>query len=255
MSRSAIIASLALHAGLLFLVGWRSSWTAARIGPGPAGTEASFLADEAAGTLFTVPAVSAEPVAEPQLAEPAFAQASPAFILNSPPITISAAVPAQLPAVSSLPHELPAGKVSAATSKNGKSVHRAVARAGGNSDGLRGAGAGAAGGGGRVAGYVPPQFLIRYKPRYPEEARARRLEGTVLLLVALDAAGHVTGTNIQRSCGHAVLDRAALTAVRSWRFDPARQDGVAIAARVEVPVRFRFEEHSAARDAGGNARG
>ena len=246
MSRSAIIASLALHAGLLFLVGWRSSWTAARIGPGQTGAGASFFADEAAGTLFTVPAVSAAPVAEPQLAEPAFVQ--------HPPAT-SAAVPAQHLAVSSLPHELPAAKVGAATSRNEKSTHRVVTRSGGNSGGERGAGAGAAGGGDRLAGYVPPQFLIRYKPLYPETARAQRLEGTVLLHVSISAAGRVTETSVQRSCGHAVLDRAALAAVRSWRFNPARQDGVAIAAQVEVPVRFRFEEHSAARDGGGNARG
>ena len=255
MSRSAIIVSLTLHAGLLFLVGWRSSWTAARIGPGHAGADASFFADEAAGPLCTVPAGPAEPVAEPQLAEPDFIQPPPAVIIASTAATASAAVPVLRPAVSSLPRELPAAKVGAAASRNGQSPPRGPARSGGNSGGQTGAGAGAADGGGRRAGYVPPHFLIRYKPLYPEAARAQRLDGTVLLLVSIDAAGHVTGTNVQRSCGHAVLDRAALAAVRSWRFGPARQDGVALAARVEVPVRFRYEERSAARDGGGNARG
>lgn len=236
MSRSAIFASLAFHAGLLFLVGWRSSWTAARIGSGHPGADASFFADDAVGALVVI--VPAGP-SEPDPIRP-----PPAAILISPPLTTNAAAPLQLPGIAGAPHGIPAAKGSAAPSKNGKATHRGQARSVGSAGDQRGSGAGAAAGGGRLAGYVPPQFLIRYKPLYPEEARAQRLEGTVLLLVAIDAAGHVTSTNLQRSCGHAVLDRAALAAVRSWRFDPARQDGVAIAAQVEIPIRFRFEERT-----------
>jgi protein TonB len=61
-----------------------------------------------------------------------------------------------------------------------------------------------------------------------------------MLLVAVDASGHVTGTSIRQSSGHPVLDRAALQAVQNWRFEPARREGLAVAAQVEVPVRFRF---------------
>jgi protein TonB len=93
-------------------------------------------------------------------------------------------------------------------------------------------------GSGGGAGYVPPQFLLRYKPPYPAEARAQRIEGVVLLLVGVDAEGHVTSANIQHGSGHAMLDRAALDAVRKWRFSPALQSGRAIPATVEIPIRF-----------------
>lgn len=106
--------------------------------------------------------------------------------------------------------------------------------------GIGGGGAPGTGGGGGGPGYIPPQFLMRYKPPYPDQARAMKLEGVVLLLVSVDAAGHVTDARLSQSCGHEVLDHAALTAVRSWRFIPARQSNQPISATVEVPIRFHF---------------
>lgn len=226
MSRSAIIASLMFHAGLLCMAGWRFT-NATRIGSGSTGADASFLAD---GPLFTVPSIQPEPATEPQLAAPGFIQPPRVTVLSSSKTARFDPWPAAS-------HERPGAKRGVSASKRGRSAQR----------GPQGAGAAGRDGARHVAGYVAPRFLLRYKPLYPEEARARRLEGTVLLLVSIDVAGHVTGTGLLQSCGHQVLDRAALAAVRSWRFDPARQDGVAVAARVEVPVRFRFEEHAAAR--------
>ncbi len=81
---------------------------------------------------------------------------------------------------------------------------------------------------------------MRYKPPYPEEARAQRIEGVVMLLVGVDASGRVTNARLSQSCGHEILDRAALTAIRSWKFVPAQQSGQAVAATVEVPIRFHF---------------
>jgi protein TonB len=244
MSRSAIIASLALHAGLLFLVGWSSPSTAARIGPGQSGADASIFADAAGGSFSTVPAAPSEPVTEPPIAKPDFRQPAPAMVLSSPPIRAFTAAPTQLSDGIAPPPEIPAVKLNVSSSKTGRTPHGVLARSTGNAGGRRGSGAGAEGGGGRDAHYVPPQFRIRYTPLYPEEARAQRLEGTVLLLVSIDTTGRVTSANVLHSCGHTVLDRAALAAVRSWLFHPARQDGMAIVAQVEVPVRFRFETHA-----------
>ncbi len=246
MSRRAIVASLALHAGLFLLVGWLCP--SPRIGPGHNGTDASFFAGDAGGLLLALPAPSSEPASEPELATTEFIPPAPVMVPPAPPISTIAALPTQPPLGTATPPEMPAAQLNVSASRSGRTARRAtVKRSGGNAGGRQGSGAAGGGGGLRAAGYVPPQFLVRYKPPYPEVARAQRLEGTVLLLVAIDTAGRVTDTSMLRGCGHAVLDRAALAAVRSWRFNPARQDGVAIAARVEVPVRFRFEERSAAR--------
>jgi protein TonB len=80
------------------------------------------------------------------------------------------------------------------------------------------------------------------EPRYPLAARRRGLEGLVLLAVAVDAAGQVTGIEVKRSSGHHALDRAARRAVARWRFRPARLGEQPVAADIEVPVRFRLTD-------------
>lgn len=48
---------------------------------------------------------------------------------------------------------------------------------------------------------------------------------------------------VARKSGSRLLDRAAVDAVRKWRFSPAMQDGRKIAAAVEVPVDFVASEY------------
>ena len=239
MQRSAPIVSLALHAALLFWISWRCPLAAGGGGTGLHGGDAPFFATLEAGATPAdlVPvALLPEPVHEPQTPVESFAP--PAVPENSlpPPITAFATIPADFPAAAApaMPEEKPA----ASPAKGGKTPHQVSAAQGGASGSPRGMGAGSGGNGNGTAGYVPPQFLLRYKPPYPEAARAQRLEGTVLLLVVIDAGGRVTSANVLSSCGHPLLDRAALDSVRSWRFDPALQDGRPVAARVELPVRF-----------------
>ena len=49
---------------------------------------------------------------------------------------------------------------------------------------------------------------------YPEEAKSRRLYGSLQLTVAIKADGEVEGVEINRSSGHKVLDQAAIRIVR-----------------------------------------
>ena len=85
-----------------------------------------------------------------------------------------------------------------------------------------------------------PVYLDQPLPRYPGVARRRRLEGVVLLRVAVAADGMPLRVELQRSSGHAVLDEAACAAVRAWRFVPASRDGHSVRAEVQVPIRFRL---------------
>jgi len=75
-------------------------------------------------------------------------------------------------------------------------------------------------------------------PRYPEAARRAGIEGLTLLRVHVDAAGFTTAVEVKHSSGSDLLDRAALEAVRNWRFQAARIGGITVADMVEVPVRF-----------------
>jgi protein TonB len=78
------------------------------------------------------------------------------------------------------------------------------------------------------------------KPRYPEFARRRGLEGTVLLNVRVTERGRVETVQVERSSGHTEFDEAATEAVQRWRFEPARRSGEPVAVWVLVPVEFRL---------------
>lgn len=56
---------------------------------------------------------------------------------------------------------------------------------------------------------------------YPPEAITRGLEGDVQVLLVLDESGKVVAARVEQSSGHALLDEAALRAVRSLSSVPA----------------------------------
>lgn len=84
-----------------------------------------------------------------------------------------------------------------------------------------------------LAGENPP-------PLYPRLARQRGWEGLVALRVRVSAAGEVLEAWVEHSSGHGVLDQAALKAVQSWRFRPAREGLRAVAGVARVPIEFRL---------------
>jgi len=70
------------------------------------------------------------------------------------------------------------------------------------------------------------------------ELRLLLPEGRVVLRVLVRPDGSVGAVEVARSSGTPALDRAAVQAAASWRFQPATRDGAAIAAWAVIPVRF-----------------
>ena len=79
--------------------------------------------------------------------------------------------------------------------------------------------------------YAPPPF-------FPPAAKAAHQQGRVLLDVDVDAAGNVTGATIRTSSGFPLLDEAAMQDVRAWKFEPARNNEVAVPSRTQEQVEF-----------------
>ncbi|QWF19105.1 energy transducer TonB [Lysobacter capsici] len=77
------------------------------------------------------------------------------------------------------------------------------------------------------------------EPRYPAAALRRGEGGTVVLRVNVGADGVPDDIAVSRRSGSRDLDRAAMTAVRDWRFKPATRNGREVASVVEQPVEFR----------------
>ncbi len=105
---------------------------------------------------------------------------------------------------------------------------------------VRASGAAAQGGGGVVS--AKPRYRSNPTPDYPIPSRRRREEGIVLLNVQVQVDGTPAAVSLNRSCGHPLLDRAALDAVRRWTFEPARAAGVPVSSLVVIPVRFSLAE-------------
>lgn len=82
----------------------------------------------------------------------------------------------------------------------------------------------------------------RVQPEYPAAAYRAREEGTVLLGVQVGADGQVAGVDVIDRSGNRELDRAAVEAVRQWRFNPAVRDGEKVEATVNVPITFRIDD-------------
>jgi len=78
-------------------------------------------------------------------------------------------------------------------------------------------------------------------PRYPSAALRRGEGGTVLVRVEVDTAGMPVGVALVQRSGSRDLDRAAMEAVREWRFQPAQRDGQPVAASLVVPIDFRVD--------------
>lgn len=83
----------------------------------------------------------------------------------------------------------------------------------------------------------PPQVVVNRPPVYPPDALAAGKTGRVLVRAEVAADGRVLEVRIHRSSGVASLDRAALAAVRSWRFSSAA-DPAARPRPVNVPIDF-----------------
>jgi protein TonB len=109
-----------------------------------------------------------------------------------------------------------------------------------------GTGTGEAVGGGRAApinlpeSATPPEPLeSNIIPEYPSEARAKGLEGMVILKGVVEVDGRVTQLKVMR--GDEPFASAAMAAVKSWRFKPAIVEGrpTAVFRIFKVPFRLK----------------
>jgi len=93
---------------------------------------------------------------------------------------------------------------------------------------------------------VPPRPVAglagNVAPSYPESARRRGEQGRVMLRVTVSSEGSPMDVSVADSSGHPILDEAAVSAVRRWRFTPATQAGRPLVATAEVPVVFHLTE-------------
>jgi len=90
------------------------------------------------------------------------------------------------------------------------------------------------------AGLTQPVKVKDATPVYPKEAKEEGVEGAVLVMATLDTRGEPSDVRVLRSPDPR-LSKAALEAVRQWRWEPARtRDGEAIAVNFILTFNFRL---------------
>src|SRR3989442_947343 len=82
----------------------------------------------------------------------------------------------------------------------------------------------------------PPELIFKKQPEYPEMARRARIEGRVILEAIINSNGDVENVKVLRSIP--LLDNAAITAVKQWKYKPALQHGRPVKVFFTVMVDF-----------------
>jgi periplasmic protein TonB len=79
-------------------------------------------------------------------------------------------------------------------------------------------------------------LVYRIQPEYPALARQVRVQGTVVLRAVISREGAIE--NLQVLSGHPLLVKAAMEAVRQWRYRPYVLNGEPVEVETQVTVNF-----------------
>jgi protein TonB len=87
-----------------------------------------------------------------------------------------------------------------------------------------------------------PQIVRRIPPEYPNDAAEKGIEGAVDLSFRVSPRGDVEDVTVVHSEPSSVFNRAAIAAVRRWKYQPRKVDGIAVDARVQLRMTFKLDD-------------
>ncbi len=91
-----------------------------------------------------------------------------------------------------------------------------------------------------VGGDVKSAKLIKsVAPAYPDMAKTQHVSGNVQIDALIDAQGNVSSMNVLS--GPALLRRAAIDALKQWKYEPAQLDGKPTPMHLTVTLQFRAQ--------------
>ena len=84
-----------------------------------------------------------------------------------------------------------------------------------------------------------PKPVYTPDPEYSEKARKRKINGVVVLSMTVTAEGKVRDVRVVKSLD-SDLDKQAIAALRSWRFEPATRAGKPVAVHLKTETAFKL---------------
>jgi len=89
-------------------------------------------------------------------------------------------------------------------------------------------------------GITAPKAIYSPNPEYTDQARKRKVRGSVLLSLVVTPEGDVREPKVIRSLDRD-LDKQAVAAVSKWKFTPATKDGQPVSVRIKVEASFNIK--------------
>jgi protein TonB len=84
--------------------------------------------------------------------------------------------------------------------------------------------------------------LVRVAPQYPMRAQQRGIEGWVEVSFTISTAGTVKNPRVVAYHPSTIFNRAALRAIRKWKYNPKIEDGKPVEQSDTVRLTFELED-------------
>jgi protein TonB len=82
-----------------------------------------------------------------------------------------------------------------------------------------------------------PRVIFQRTPNYPPELRRSKRQGKVIVVFLVDTRGRVINPRVEKSTDPA-FERAALDAIKQWRFEPGTRNGEKVQFKMRQPFSF-----------------
>jgi periplasmic protein TonB len=90
-----------------------------------------------------------------------------------------------------------------------------------------------------VPGVTAPKPVYHPDAEYTDRARKKKIRGPVVVSIVVTDEGKVRDAQVELGLDKD-LDKQALKAVSTWRFEPATKDGKPVAVRIKVEIDYRL---------------
>jgi len=93
----------------------------------------------------------------------------------------------------------------------------------------------------RVGGQVKrPRLIFGPEPEYPPLAKHAKINGAVVIEAVIDTQGNVVDMHLVS--GNPLLEKAAMDALRQWKYEPTLVGGQPYPVRMLVTITFQLND-------------
>jgi TonB family protein len=96
-------------------------------------------------------------------------------------------------------------------------------------------------------GEMVNNLITKVAPVYPPEAKAAKVQGTVVLDATIGKDGHME--NLRVESGPAMLQQSSMDAVRNWVYKPYLLNGEPVVVQTKINVIYTLDKHSGGKKA------